>query len=163
MSDEDDRIREKIGQTFSPDWTRRLGQRAAEAIKTSPAATRAAQYVGGKLVDYAHWTQRDQSDKLPQPVKQPLASAQEKLLQYQGKPRPPTPEEELEAIKEKVRITKEAIERAKAAKMEPVDAGEIDEPATRQPVQMSREFPSTPQGQSDREMYIREALKRARQ
>ncbi len=44
----------------------------------------------------------------------------------------------------------------------PVDGGELDEPADRQPVSMSREFPSTAQGKADQEEYIRNARETAR-
>lgn len=54
----------------------------------------------------------------------------------------------------------------KASRPAATDVGDIDEPKVRQPVQMSREFPSNPAGMVDQDEYIRkvrEALKNAKQ
>jgi hypothetical protein len=47
----------------------------------------------------------------------------------------------------------------KAARPAPKDLGELDEP--RQPLQMEREFPSTPQGEADKAEYIRQKAQEA--
>lgn len=49
-----------------------------------------------------------------------------------------------------------------APTVQPVrDGGDVDEPV-RQPIQMSREFPSTPQGKADEAAYIQKAREAAR-
>ncbi len=126
-----------------------------------------AKAIAQKLVNYAQWVQSKPGERLAnQHLPQPVLRANEAVNRAAAERLTPPPSEqdvEIQALKDKNVRIQEAIDRAKA----PQDLGDIDSPAeapaVRQPVQMSREFAATPQGQADREAYIREALKKARQ
>ncbi len=161
QKEQDERVRRGIQQTFSPDWTRDVGKKLAEKIKGNETANKAAQYVGGKLVDYAKWTQKDQSGRIPQVVREPMEKAQAVYMDkaYAEQRRRVEQEIDLTAVKDKIR----RLQAIKDASVAPTDGGEIDEPSVRQPVSMSREFASTPQGEEDKKAYIaRKAVENAK-
>lgn len=158
MSDEDDkkRLADRINEMqdsrelLQPKFTQSWGPRAAEAVKSSPVASEAARAVAQKLVAGAQWLQ---SHKKMEP---------DAVSRYANERLRPTISEqdvELQALRDKNQRIQEAIDRAKA----PQDIGDIDAPpAVRQPIQMSREFPSTPQGKADEAAYIQKARETAR-